>query len=123
MPASPTATPLAALWMTTRQPKLVRSASTCRWCCIDISASYHGSERWSERRQANHNHVGLTQLSHSASQRRVFACGSMVRCDHMFVVFAHAERENDKREKSKYHSAEGSERQLRKSYHDCFEAK
>src|SRR5687768_13245954 len=44
-----------------------------------------------------------------------FACGSMVFCDHMFVVFALAERKNDKREKSKYHSAEGSERQLHKS--------
>src|SRR5687768_16010866 len=31
--------------------------------------------------------IGLTQLRHSASQRRVFACGSMVLCDHMFVVF------------------------------------
>jgi hypothetical protein len=33
----------------------------------------------------------------------------------MFVVFALAERKNDKREKRKYHSAEGLERQLRKS--------
>jgi hypothetical protein len=40
----------------------------------------------------------------------------MVRIDYMFVVFALAERKNDKREKSKYHSAAGSERQLRKSY-------
>ena len=44
-----------------------------------------------------------------------FACGSMVRYDHMFVVFALGERKNDKREQRKYRSAEGSERQLRKS--------
>jgi hypothetical protein len=44
-------------------------------------------------------------LSHSASQRRVFACGSRVLCDHMFVVFTLAESKNDKQEKSKYHSA------------------
>jgi hypothetical protein len=33
----------------------------------------------------------------------------MVLCDQMFVVFALAERKNDKREKSKYRSAEGKE--------------
>jgi hypothetical protein len=43
------------------------------------------------------------------SQRRVFACGSMVLCIHRFVVFALAERKNDKREKRKYRSAEGKE--------------
>jgi len=32
----------------------------------------------------------------------------------MFVVFALVERKNDKREKGKYYSAEGSMRQLRK---------
>jgi hypothetical protein len=32
----------------------------------------------------------------------------------MFVVFALYERKNDKREKRKYRSAEGSERQLHK---------
>src|SRR4051812_473894 len=60
--------------------------------------------------------LGLTQLSHSSSQRSVFACGSMVFFDHMFVVFVLYERKNDKRRKRKYHSAAGSERQLRKSY-------
>jgi len=46
-----------------------------------------------------------------------FACGSMVLYDHMFVVFLRsASAKNDKREKRKYRSAEGSERQLRKSY-------
>jgi len=34
----------------------------------------------------------------------------------MFVVFALGERKNDKREQRKYRFAEGSERQLRKSY-------
>jgi hypothetical protein len=46
--------------------------------------------------------LGLTQLSHSASQRCVFACGSMVLFDHMFVFFALYERKKDKREKRKY---------------------
>jgi hypothetical protein len=45
----------------------------------------------------------------------MFACGSMVRFDHIFVVFALVERKNDKQEKSKYRSAEGSARQLRTS--------
>jgi hypothetical protein len=58
--------------------------------------------------------VELTQLSHSASQRCMFACGSMVHFDHIFVVFALVERKNDKQEKRKYRSAEGSARQLRK---------
>ena len=40
----------------------------------------------------------------------------MVRYDHMLSFLALAERKNDKREKRKYRSAEGSERQLRKSY-------
>jgi hypothetical protein len=48
--------------------------------------------------------------------RTCFACGSMVRYDHMFVVSALCERKNDKRAKRKYRSAEGSARQLRKSY-------
>jgi hypothetical protein len=41
------------------------------------------------------------------------ACGSMELYDKIFVVFALAERKNDKRAKSKYRSAAGSERQLR----------
>jgi len=46
-----------------------------------------------------------------------FACGSMVLYDHMFVVFLRsASAKNDKREKRKYRSAEGSARQLRTSY-------
>jgi hypothetical protein len=53
--------------------------------------------------------LGLTQLILSASQRRVFACGSMVLFDHMFVFFALYERKKDKREKRKYRSAEGKE--------------
>jgi hypothetical protein len=40
----------------------------------------------------------------------------MVRFDPMFIVFALIERKNDKQEKGTYRSAEGSERQLRKSY-------
>jgi len=39
----------------------------------------------------------------------------MVRSDHLFVVFALYERKNDKRENGKYRSAEGPDRQLRKS--------
>jgi len=39
----------------------------------------------------------------------------MVLSDHMVVVFARGERKNDKREQRKYRSAEGAERQLRKS--------
>jgi hypothetical protein len=44
--------------------------------------------------------IGLTQLILSASQRRVFACGSMVLFDHMFVFFALYERKktNEKKE-------------------------
>jgi hypothetical protein len=32
--------------------------------------------------------LGVTQLSHSASRRRVFACGSMVRIDHFVCRFS-----------------------------------
>src|SRR5215212_2460329 len=39
------------------------------------------------------------QLSHSASQRRVFACGSMVLFDQTFIFFALVERKKDKRKK------------------------
>src|SRR5215213_6487438 len=35
----------------------------------------------------NRTPIGLTQLLHPASQSDIFACGSMVRSDHMFVVF------------------------------------
>jgi hypothetical protein len=42
-------------------------------------------------------------------KRCVFACGSMVLFDHMFVFFALYERKKDKREKRKYRSAEGKE--------------
>jgi hypothetical protein len=45
-----------------------------------------------------HTDIELTQLSHSTSQSRVFACGSMVRSDHMFVVFALYERKNEKKD-------------------------
>jgi hypothetical protein len=48
-------------------------------------------------------------LSHSASQRRVFACGGMVLFEHMFVFFALYERKKDKREKRKYRSVEGKQ--------------
>jgi hypothetical protein len=44
-----------------------------------------------------------------------FACGSMVRFDHTFVIFALYERKNDKQEKRKYRCAEVPTRQLRKS--------
>ena len=60
-------------------------------------------------------HIGLTQLSHSASQRRVFACGSMVRYYHMFVVICALRAQITTNENRKYRSAEGSDRQLRKS--------
>ena len=60
--------------------------------------------------------LGFTELSHSMSQRRVFVYGSIVLDDRMFVVFCDLRAKNDKREKRKYRSAEGSERQLRKSY-------
>src|SRR5215213_6970328 len=35
----------------------------------------------------NRTPIGLTQLLHPASQSDIFACGSMVRSDHLFVVF------------------------------------
>jgi hypothetical protein len=60
--------------------------------------------------------LGLTQLSHSVSQSRVFVCGSMVRFDHMFVFFALYERKKDKREKGSTALPKAKKRQLRKSY-------
>jgi hypothetical protein len=39
----------------------------------------------------------------------------MVRSDHMFVIFALYKRKNGKRGNGKYRSAEGPDRQLRKS--------
>jgi hypothetical protein len=54
--------------------------------------------------------LGLTQLSHSASQRRVFACGSMVHYDRMFVGFLlGGGAQKQKTKKKKYRSAEGKE--------------
>jgi hypothetical protein len=57
-----------------------------------------------------YNDLGLTQLLHPTSQSGVFACGSMVRSNHMFIVFALYERKNDKRGNGKYRSAEGLDR-------------
>jgi hypothetical protein len=59
--------------------------------------------------------LGFTQLIHSASQRRVFACGSMVLFDNMFVFFALYEGKKDKREKGSTALPKAKKRQLRKS--------
>jgi len=58
--------------------------------------------------------LGLTQLRHSASQRLVFACGSMVLADRLVCGFSVLRAEKP-HTIEKYRSAEGSMRQLRKS--------
>ena len=60
--------------------------------------------------------IGLMQLRSSVSQSRVFACGSMVHADRSVCGFSARSAEKPHTIKGKYFAAEGSARQLRKSY-------